>query len=1449
MNKVCKVMLNRVRNVFVTVSERAPSFKKTKSAAALSAALLSFAGLSSVVAADLSAYTDCFTGTEYETGPSLIPSSNDTESAVSDVIGLQINDNNSEFDGPYTPIRIRSGASVTVSGTAHITNFTVGDDAVLIKANAGSSDNPNTLTFAGDGVTLTAVSSYGAMGIVYYGSEENAVSTITFQNSGDVEMNLIVPGDPEVFSDSAVPGVAVANVIGIQGNGQILTVADTVGTFAVNTYGSGIFTGDALYSNGTVAVRAVGDTETFNSEKLTVHAVAGQSYAAPYRLTPDSEVKTVNVAFDAEAAKALGTDYSVTHGIYNQGRITAGEATELEVTVSDGFWNAVGIRNDPLYIDADSDTIYAAYQDAASFAAAGNVTVDVEGANAGGDSTEYTGTPFFTRLTGTYGVLAETTEAYDTDSGGNLIRTRDGAPESRVVLGSAGKTVTVSVREFRDSAGSYAESTDSGDSAYNLPFTGVYASYAAVDLSGAQNSVSVSSRSSAYGVKAADSGTVTLGADSAAANSVSAESLFHEAAAVTAEGSGQVTINGAASISAAGAERAAGVAVNGESAAVTINGDAVITAQSDSGTARAVEVLSGSFTLHGNADISAAAAVYAESGTVSVNTGAADSAYSTKITGDIALGSGAPKVAVALSGSESSLTGAVTKADASGTAEITLSKGAVWNVTGASSADTVTLSEGGTVAAKGADLQIGKLSVSGEGNKLTADGADIAVESIALADGAALTVPFATAFTAETKDGIVTGAAERLTVEGSDTSSLTVEEPVTYSVRGLNALAAAYPDIAFEITGGTLSPTEEDAGVPLSIPENAAVTLTAADGADIAAGSPLKVAGTVTVDAGEAGSTAKLSSAEIAEGGTLAVNARVAAENIAVSKGAALLAGSDEAAGHLTVENLSLKGTLFLDPAWQNGAEATTAAVKLAGSTLEGTLAVGRNSKMVIGSTDTAPLDSALSALGRSVSETDLLAASYVAKAVTLAAGAALTVDGTMTEAPAAAAPGVTVAKGSALILNADEGLNGAIITSDGGTFSVSGDLYLDNAKAGETVTVAAGFDSVAVESTPKALSRLITLTPAESGSGSYVLTASANTALADKTVTPALLAAAASASGSGADRIAALFDASAGLTADEAAAGMNRIALMGTASAAQTAALNTAGMIADSLERHGALFTADRSRKGPDLWIDLNGSFSRASSYQAGSTNYGYKSDIAGVTVGSGYAFGGGAALGAAASFGAGAARGRGAGAGVKNQIRYFALNLYGAWNTPWVTLTGEAGYTESTNKIQSMGCEGKPHVKTVSAALRAEKTFAAGKYLSVTPHAGVRFASVGMDSFTAGGFTYSAKRANIAQIPVGVAFASDYTVADGSSVKPFADLTASTALGSGKSRRTVRLAGTDASDSFSARITAGALWQAKIGLEASRGSHSLSVSYGAAAGAHDRLDQSLAARYRYSF
>lgn len=50
-----------------------------------------------------------------------------------------------------------------------------------------------------------------------------------------------------------------------------------------------------------------------------------------------------------------------------------------------------------------------------------------------------------------------------------------------------------------------------------------------------------------------------------------------------------------------------------------------------------------------------------------------------------------------------------------------------------------------------------------------------------------------------------------------------------------------------------------------------------------------------------------------------------------------------------------------------------------------------------------------------------------------------------------------------------------------------------------------------------------------------------------------------------------------------------------------------------------------------------MNGSFSKASRFSAGSTTYGYKSDLAGVTIGSDYAFGAGYAAGVSVSFGTG--------------------------------------------------------------------------------------------------------------------------------------------------------------------------------------------------------------------
>ncbi len=312
----------------------------------------------------------------------------------------------------------------------------------------------------------------------------------------------------------------------------------------------------------------------------------------------------------------------------------------------------------------------------------------------------------------------------------------------------------------------------------------------------------------------------------------------------------------------------------------------------------------------------------------------------------------------------------------------------------------------------------------------------------------------------------------------------------------------------------------------------------------------------------------------------------------------------------------------------------------------------------------------------------------------------------------------------------------------------------------------------------------------------------------------------------------------------------INRIALMGTASGAQTVLLNASEMIGDTLNKHGSKLAGYiHDKQGADLWIDVEGYFSKATRYEAGNTDYGFKSDLAGITVGSDYSFGNGIALGGAVSFGTGSARGQGTGHDTKNDVDYWGFNLYSLWNTPYVNLIGSVGYVQSSNEIKQDGFSAKPIAKAFSLALRAEKPFDLTPVLTVTPHIGVRYQHVKLDGFSAGGFDYSSENANLFQIPVGVAFNANLKAPCGAVVKPFVDLSIVPNFGDRKVRNSVSLTGSEITDTFDVRIANNALYNGRIGIEASKGNHSFGLNYGIWAGNKGRVDQLLQAKYRFSF
>ena len=471
----------------------------------------------------------------------------------------------------------------------------------------------------------------------------------------------------------------------------------------------------------------------------------------------------------------------------------------------------------------------------------------------------------------------------------------------------------------------------------------------------------------------------------------------------------------------------------------------------------------------------------------------------------------------------------------------------------------------------------------------------------------------------------------------------------------------------------------------------------------------------------------------------------------------------------------------------------------LSGEALDGAVNVsGNDSAFIFGEQDHNSLEAAKAIVGTKSGPN-----AYIGKTLKLSENGRLMLGNAAaaTAEGVAATPSVVLGEGANLFIAAGSAIvgteNQSFVANEGSS------IYLDKARLGQNYQLTEGFGNVDESKANFATTnRLLGARLAKNEDGQLILGVERNDVQLDTIAPNTVNAALTAEEGLGVERINALLDINSDLTTEQAASEINRIAMMGTASAAQAMAVNGSNLIADTLDQHGSVLAAyAHEKQGTDLWIDLSGMTSKASRYQAGSTNYGYKSDIGGATLGADYAFGNGMALGGAVSFGKGSARGQGNGSGIKNDIRYWGANVYGVWNTEYANVIGNVGYLQSKNKISHAGYKGKPDVKTFSVGVRVEKPLALNEVLTVTPHVGARYLHVDMESFKAGGFKYTAEKANLFQVPFGVAFNGKANVAS-VDVKPFVDVQIAPALGDRKVKNKFALATGDASDSIDSRI-----------------------------------------------
>ncbi len=288
-------------------------------------------------------------------------------------------------------------------------------------------------------------------------------------------------------------------------------------------------------------------------------------------------------------------------------------------------------------------------------------------------------------------------------------------------------------------------------------------------------------------------------------------------------------------------------------------------------------------------------------------------------------------------------------------------------------------------------------------------------------------------------------------------------------------------------------------------------------------------------------------------------------------------------------------------------------------------------------------------------------------------------------------------------------------------------------------------------------------------------------------------------------------------------------------AAGVQASTLQAAASADDAVQNHLSLVNTVNQNgapqlhaEGADLWVDMLYADGDGSGMKAGVNRTGYNNRYNGIILGSDYTWrqdkDTATRVGVAASFGKGDTSSRGDFAHTKNDYDTYGVTLYGGWTSGSFNITGTLGWHHQENDLDQYTSLGRLKVDVdsdiLSAGIRGEYRFTTDT-VDITPHIGLRYIHLKTDGFsteTKGGdnvFKTSDSSQNLWQIPVGVAFAKDWTTTSGWSVRPNVDFSVIPTAGDKNTVTRVGVRGIDASDSMSAEIIDNLSWRTTLGID----------------------------------
>lgn len=557
--------------------------------------------------------------------------------------------------------------------------------------------------------------------------------------------------------------------------------------------------------------------------------------------------------------------------------------------------------------------------------------------------------------------------------------------------------------------------------------------------------------------------------------------------------------------------------------------------------------------------------------------------------------------------------------------------------------------------------------------------------------------------------------------------------------------------------------------------------------------------------------------------------------------------GEDGTRGDLTLKGDSLAGlSFFLDPAYVDGQTiANGSRLMFAGNTIDGKVAVGQNSYVVLGGTDDSNLTAAFNSGKVTWGNADgaVLAAAYVAKPITIdSTTGGLLVDGTLTSSQDVTAGSVTFAANSALVADVTNVTDGtALIKAD--TVSVT-----EGSKAVLVGTLRQGTTYMLTSDADANLNWADNLV---AGNALWKLTMNDDGTISTK-LTDASVIFGSSMQGT------AL--ANAGMKADNEYVNKlltdesGNIANLGNTAARFDAAMNAAGALTTfttAYDRASDLRQIVREEavkgEGNRLWARVTGGKTKLKGISTGGADLHTKTNAYGLVIG-GEAELSSVTLGAA--FTAGTGDTKNSAVSGKDDFDFYGLSVYGTTTLGSVDVLADV----SVNVLKSdLTVGGVADVDTdvttsvYSFGVQGQKTFALD-VADISPFIGANIYHVRGGSYSNGhGAHVGSSNATAVEFPIGAKVSKDFETAAGLKVAPAFLLAVVPTVGNRDIDSKVKFAG--AQSTYNYTLTDDVKVRTKLDVDATSGNFNFGLHAGYEWGNEERSSASVEARLKYMF